>query len=105
MYYQQVLEQIDVLAESLGWECFWFTEHRFLLYGGPMPNLAAIMCAAAARTSRIHLGSAISILPLHHPVEVAEELRRTGGWYPAGCLEFGIGLNSGRRHPGLRHTP
>src|SRR5499426_4853095 len=59
VYYQQVLEQI-ALAEELGWDCFSFTEHHFLLYGGPMPNPAAIMCAAAARTSRIHLGSAIS---------------------------------------------
>ena len=59
VFYQQVLDQI-ALAEELGWECFWFTEHHFLLYGGPIPNPAAIMCAAAARTSRIHLGSAIS---------------------------------------------
>jgi len=62
VYYQQVLEQI-ALAEELGWDCFWFTEHHFLLYGGPMPNPAAIMCAAAARTSRIHLGSAIRFCP------------------------------------------
>jgi alkanesulfonate monooxygenase SsuD/methylene tetrahydromethanopterin reductase-like flavin-dependent oxidoreductase (luciferase family) len=92
VYYQQVLEQI-ALAEELGWECFWFTEHHFLLYGGPMPNPAAIMCAAAARTSQIHLGSAISILPLHHPVEVAENYAMVDV-VSGGRLEFGIGLGN-----------
>ena len=29
VYYQQILEQIE-LAEELGWECFMFNEHHFL---------------------------------------------------------------------------
>src|SRR5439155_12445661 len=91
-YYQDVLDQIQ-LAEDLGWECFWFTEHHFLLYGGPMPNPAAIMSAAAARTSRIHLGSAISILPLHHPVQIAEDYAMVDV-ISNGRLEFGIGLGN-----------
>ena len=77
VYFQQILEQVQ-LADELGFECFWFTEHHFVLYGGPVPNPAVIMSAAAARTSRIHLGSAISILPLHHPVQIAEDYARTG---------------------------
>src|SRR5437773_228136 len=72
VFYQQILDQI-ALAEELGWECFWFTEHHFNLYGGPEPNPAVFLSAAAARTSRIHLGSAISVLPLHHPIQVAED--------------------------------
>jgi len=91
-YYQQVLEQIE-LAEELGWDCFWFTEHHFLLYGGPMPNPAAIMCAAAARTSRIHLGSAISILPLHHPIQLAEDYAMVDV-VSGGRLEYGMGLGN-----------
>ncbi len=72
VYFQQILEQVQ-LAEELGFECFWFTEHHFVLYGGPVPNPAVMMAAAAARTSRIHLGSAISILPPHQPVQLAED--------------------------------
>src|SRR5207302_647320 len=49
VYYQQILEQVE-LAEELGFECFWFTEHHFLLYGGPVPNPAVMMALAAART-------------------------------------------------------
>src|SRR5947207_15716118 len=94
-YYQDVLDQIQ-LAEELGWECFWFTEHHFLLYGGPMPNPANIMSAAAARTSKIHLGSAISILPLHHPVQVAEDYAMVDV-VSGGRLEFGVGLGNAPR--------
>ncbi len=92
IYYQQILDQIQ-LAEELGFECFWFTEHHFLLYGGPVPNSAVMMSAAAARTSRIHLGSAISILPLHHPVEIAENYAMVDV-VSGGRLEFGIGLGN-----------
>jgi alkanesulfonate monooxygenase SsuD/methylene tetrahydromethanopterin reductase-like flavin-dependent oxidoreductase (luciferase family) len=94
-YFQQILEQVQ-LAEELGFECFWFTEHHFVLYGGPVPNPAVMMAAAAARTSRIHLGSAISILPLHHPVQVAEDYAMVDV-ASRGRLEFGIGLGNAPR--------
>jgi alkanesulfonate monooxygenase SsuD/methylene tetrahydromethanopterin reductase-like flavin-dependent oxidoreductase (luciferase family) len=82
-----------VLAEELGWDCFWFTEHHFSLYGGPEPNPAVFLAAAAARTSRIHLGSAISILPLHHPIQVAEDYAMVDV-VSGGRLEFGMGLGN-----------
>ncbi|HTE84877.1 MAG TPA: LLM class flavin-dependent oxidoreductase, partial [Dehalococcoidia bacterium] len=88
-YLRKVLEQVT-LAEELGWECQWFTEHHFLQYGGPIPNPAVMLAAAAARTSRIHLGSAISILPLHHPLEIAESYAMVDA-LSGGRLEFGIG--------------
>lgn len=92
MFYQQILDQIQ-LAEELGWECFWFTEHHFQVYGGPVPNPAMMMCAAAARTSKIHLGSAVSVLPLHHPIQVAEDYAMVDVM-SNGRLEFGIGLGN-----------
>ncbi len=88
-YLNQVLEQVT-LAEELGWECQWFTEHHFVQYGGPIPNPAVMLAAAAARTSRIRLGSAISILPLHHPVQTAEDYAMVDA-LSGGRLEFGIG--------------
>ena len=92
VYYGEVLEQIQ-LAEELGWDCFWFTEHHFLFYGGAMPNPAVILSAAAARTSTIRLGSAISILPLHHPLQIAEDYAMVDA-VSDGRLEFGIGLGN-----------
>jgi alkanesulfonate monooxygenase SsuD/methylene tetrahydromethanopterin reductase-like flavin-dependent oxidoreductase (luciferase family) len=92
IFYQNILEEVQ-LAEDLGWECFWFTEHHFLLYGGPEPNPAVFMAAAAARTSCIHLGSAISILPLHHPIQLAEDYAMVDV-LSGGRLEYGIGLGN-----------
>lgn len=88
-YLRNVIEQVT-LAEEMGWECQWFTEHHFLPYGGPIPNPAVMMAAVASRTSRIRLGSAISILPLHHPVQVAEDYAMVDA-ISGGRLEFGIG--------------
>jgi alkanesulfonate monooxygenase SsuD/methylene tetrahydromethanopterin reductase-like flavin-dependent oxidoreductase (luciferase family) len=91
-FFQQILEQIE-LAEELGWDCFWSTEHHFQVYGGPVPNPAVLMAAAAARTSKIHLGSAISVLPLHHPIQLAEDYAMVDVM-SQGRLEFGIGLGN-----------
>jgi len=91
-YYREVLEEV-ALAEELGWECFWFTEHHFLPYGGAIPNPAGFLSAAAARTSTIRLGSAISILPLHHAVQIAEDYAMVDA-ISGGRLEFGIGLGN-----------
>ena len=88
-YLRRVIEQVT-LAEELGWECQWFTEHHFLPYGGPIPNPAVMLSAVAARTSRIRLGSAISILPLHHPIQIAEDYAMVDA-LSGGRLEFGIG--------------
>ena len=89
VYFQQILEQIQ-LAEELGWEGFWFTEHHFIPYGGLIANPAVMMAAAAARTSTIRLGSSISILPLRHPVQTAEDYAMVDV-ASGGRLEFGIG--------------
>ncbi len=88
-YLRNVIEQVT-LAEELGWECQWFTEHHFLQYGGPIPNPAVMIAAAAVRTSRIRLGCAISILPLHHPIQTAEDYAMADA-LSGGRLEFGIG--------------
>lgn len=88
-YYAQVLEQIQ-LAEELGWECWWFTEHHFIQYGGLVPNPAVMMAAAAARTSRMRVGSAVSLVPLRHPLHIAEDYAMVDV-ASRGRLEFGVG--------------
>ncbi|HKA34806.1 MAG TPA: LLM class flavin-dependent oxidoreductase [Candidatus Binatia bacterium] len=88
-YYEQILEQVE-LAEELGWECFMLNEHHFLGYGGLVPNPAALLAAAAARTSKIRLGPCIAILPLRHPLTIAEDYAMADV-LSGGRLEFGIG--------------
>jgi alkanesulfonate monooxygenase SsuD/methylene tetrahydromethanopterin reductase-like flavin-dependent oxidoreductase (luciferase family) len=92
VYYEQMLEQV-VLAEELGFECFMFNEHHFLGYGGLVANPAVMLSAAAARTSRIRLGPCISILSVHHPLQIAEDYAMVDA-ISGGRLEFGIGAGN-----------
>jgi alkanesulfonate monooxygenase SsuD/methylene tetrahydromethanopterin reductase-like flavin-dependent oxidoreductase (luciferase family) len=61
-----------VLAEELGYDHVWTTEHHFY-DDACSPSLLPILAAIAQRTIRIRLGTFIIILPLHHPVRVAED--------------------------------
>src|SRR2546430_7923382 len=60
-------------AESLGYSSVWIAEHHFNDYGlCPAPQVLASY--VAARTTTLRLGMGVSLLPLHHPVDLAEEL-------------------------------
>lgn len=70
--YREVLDEA-VLAESLGFDSVWFAEHHFdpNFCLTPSPNLMA--AAVAVRTHSIRIGLAVNVLPLHHPLRLAEE--------------------------------
>ncbi len=70
-HYGETLDHI-ILAEELGYESYWLAEHHFHEYGS-VPNPAVFLAAAAQRTTRIGLGVAVSVLPFHHPLRVAED--------------------------------
>src|SRR5688572_30248198 len=88
-FYQHMFEQMQEL-DALGYDDVWVTEHHFHEYGGMIPDPAAFLSAVAARTSRIHLGIAIVILPLHHPLKIAESYAMVDV-ISNGRLELGIG--------------
>ena len=59
-----------VYAETIGMHSAWIGEHHFNRRGCvPVPVVANI----AAHTQRIRLGPAVVVLPIHHPIHVAEE--------------------------------
>ena len=66
------LEQIKV-ADELGFDSAWIAEHNARKYG-VVSSTAVYMAAAASQTKQIKLGSAVSRLPLHHPLQVAEHM-------------------------------
>ena len=70
-YYEEVLT-IGEWAEELGFDSFWFGEHHFFWHGACV-SPAALIGALGQRTKRIRLGPAVSVLPLHHPLIVAED--------------------------------
>ena len=59
------------LAESLGYNALWIHEHHYesSMYPSPLMALAGL----AGRTERIELGTNMLLLPLYHPLRVAED--------------------------------
>src|SRR5215813_6490929 len=59
-------------ADQLGMHSAWIGEHHFNSLGVlSCPDL--VLAYIAARTSKIRLAPAVTVLPLHHPIRVAEQ--------------------------------
>jgi alkanesulfonate monooxygenase SsuD/methylene tetrahydromethanopterin reductase-like flavin-dependent oxidoreductase (luciferase family) len=54
-------------AERCGYDKAWVTEHHFIPYG-ICPSAVTMSGFMLGRTSRLRAGTAVSLLPLHHPV-------------------------------------
>jgi len=93
--------EIAEAAESLGFESIWVGEHPVLIDPhqppSPLPSDSELMdpipvlAYAAARTTRIKLGTGIVILPLRNPVILAKELASVDV-LSRGRLLVGIGV-------------
>lgn len=71
-YYEELIASVK-LADRLGWSRVMTTEHHFHYYGGAVPNPAVMMAAWARETKRIRLQASVSLVPLRHPLQVAED--------------------------------
>ena len=67
----EALEQI-VLAEEMGFEYAWLVEHHFLTEFAHSCAPEVFLGALSQRTSRMRLGHGVVLLPVNHPVRVAE---------------------------------
>jgi len=68
--FEAMLRQSE-LAENLGYNAIWSHEHH--CQGAMYPSPLMVLAAVAGRTSSVELGTNMLLLPLHHPLRVAEE--------------------------------
>ncbi len=95
-----VLEQA-VRAERLGFDCLWFNEEHFTqpTPTGPRAVLSPIVLAAAvaAATTRLRVGFSVLLVPLHHPLRLAEEIA-TLDVLSGGRVNFGVSQANNARY-------
>ncbi|MEM7798631.1 MAG: MupA/Atu3671 family FMN-dependent luciferase-like monooxygenase [Chloroflexota bacterium] len=60
-------------ADKNGFSSVWTPERHFHAFGGLYPNPAVTGAAVAAVTNHVRIMAGSCVLPLHHPVRVAEE--------------------------------
>lgn len=88
-------------AEEHGLDGVWIAERHFATHrrptdpmGAGIPSVASVPLvwagAIAARTKRLRVGTGVSVLPLCHPIRLAEEAA-TVDQISRGRLDFGVG--------------
>ena len=84
-----------VFAEEVGLHSAWIGEHHFSTLGVlSCPDL--VLANVAARTKQIRLAPAVTVLPLHHPIRVAEQWA-TLDLLSGGRVDFAAGRGYDRR--------
>ena len=91
--HERVTNEI-IEAEELGFDSIWIAEHHFSNRYGILPDPFSYLSYLAAKTSRIKLGAAVMVVPLHHPMRIVEnaafvDILSNG--------RFQLGLGSGYR--------
>ncbi|MFJ9622277.1 MupA/Atu3671 family FMN-dependent luciferase-like monooxygenase [Streptomyces sp. NPDC101181] len=82
-------------ADTNGFDGIWVPERHFVDFGGLYPNPSLLASAIAVLTENIQIRAGSCVLPLHHPVRVAEEwavvdnlsggraaISAASGWHP-----------------------
>ena len=88
-FYDELLDEVQ-LAEELGYDHVWVTEHHFI-DDGYTPSVLPIAAAIARLTSRVRIGTWVLLLPLHNAIRVAEDAA-TVDVLSNGRFDLGVGL-------------
>src|ERR1700722_19877987 len=80
-----------VIADRVGFDYYWLTEHHFGVEGAELStNPLQIGTAMAALTRRIRLGQLANIVAFHHPLRLAEQIAILDN-LSGGRTEVGLG--------------
>jgi alkanesulfonate monooxygenase SsuD/methylene tetrahydromethanopterin reductase-like flavin-dependent oxidoreductase (luciferase family) len=94
--YHDIVGQIE-LGDELGFDTVWLGELHFSRAFSILADPLMVLAAAAQRAPRIRLGTAVTLLPLHNPVKIAEEAA-IADILSNGRLELGVGRGTAPLH-------
>lgn len=98
----EIMDQA-IFADGLGMHSAWIGEHHFSTLG--VTSCPDVMLAyIAARTRRVRLAPAVTVLPLHHPIRVAEQWA-TLDLMSGGRVDFAAGRGYDKREYGPFKAP
>jgi alkanesulfonate monooxygenase SsuD/methylene tetrahydromethanopterin reductase-like flavin-dependent oxidoreductase (luciferase family) len=99
----QTTEQVQY-AEELGFHGAWLAEHHFTRYS--MASSSLILAThIAAHTTKIRVGTAVVVSPLHNPIRIAEDTAMLD-LVSGGRLDVGFGRGtSGYEYSGYNVAP
>ncbi len=101
--YKDTLEEC-ILADEMGWDGVWFTEHHFLTGFCNSPCPEVFFGALTQSTKNVRIGFGVSILPYHHPIRVAERVAMVDQ-LSDGRVEFGTGRSNPYEQTGMGIDP
>src|ERR1700674_2811335 len=88
-----------IYADQLGMHSAWIGEHHFNSLG-VLSSPELVLAYIAARTKHIRLAPAVTVLPLHHPIRVAEQ------WASLDLLSNGrVDFAAGRGYDSREYAP
>jgi alkanesulfonate monooxygenase SsuD/methylene tetrahydromethanopterin reductase-like flavin-dependent oxidoreductase (luciferase family) len=92
--FAEALDQVS-LAERVGFHSAWSVDHHIMPGHSHQPAPEMFFAAASQRTTTMRFGTAVTVLPLAHPIATAERIavldHLTGG-----RVEFGTGRGGHR---------
>jgi len=94
--FDESLAQVTA-AEELGFDSVWLAEIHFQKGRSVLSSPLVVATAVAARTRRLRIGIAVQILPLAHPLHLAEDVA-TVDHLSKGRLDFGVGRSGLPEH-------
>src|SRR6266481_3431750 len=77
-------------AEDMGFDAVWLAEIHFQKDRSVLASPLVVAAALATWTRRVKIGIAVQVLPLSHPLRLAEDVA-TVDHLTKGRLEFGVG--------------
>ena len=93
--FRDTFELVD-MADEMGLDTVWLGETHFTPERAVHSAQMVILSAIASRTKQLRVGSAVHVLPLIHPLRIAEEAA-TVDQVSEGRFEFGVGRSGNIR--------